>query len=134
MSIQETRLTNSLSNIPEQKQTLLRSLVTELSKIPGMAAIVLGGSYAAGTNHEISDLDIGLYYYEAKPFSIEDIYRIAQRVSVEKSLSVTNFYGWGPWVNGGAWIHTQDGKVDFLYRNLDQVRRDRKSTRLNSSH
>src|ERR1043165_2005326 len=83
------QMISNLSNIPEQKQTLLRALVTKLSKIPGMAAIVLGGSYAARTNHETSDLDIGLYYYEAKPFSIEDIYRIAQRVSVEKSLTVT---------------------------------------------
>jgi len=30
-------------------------------------------------------------------------------------------YEWGPWVNGGAWIQTPLGKVDFLYRNLDQV-------------
>jgi len=30
-------------------------------------------------------------------------------------------YGWGPWVNGGAWIETPTGKVDFLYRNLEQV-------------
>nr|HMN28016.1 hypothetical protein [Caldilineaceae bacterium] len=30
---------------------------------------------------------------------------------------------WGAWVNGGAWIHTQQGKVDFLYRNLGQVQR-----------
>ncbi len=30
-------------------------------------------------------------------------------------------YGWGPWVNGGAWIDSPEGKVDFVYRNLDQV-------------
>ena len=36
---------------------------------------------------------------------------------------VTNFYEWGPWVNGGAWIHTAVGKVDFLYRNVEQVER-----------
>jgi len=36
---------------------------------------------------------------------------------------VTGFYDWGAWVNGGAWIHTPYGKVDFLYRNLDQVQR-----------
>ena len=35
---------------------------------------------------------------------------------------VTDFYGWGPWVNGGAWIHTDAGKLDLLYRNLHQVR------------
>jgi len=36
---------------------------------------------------------------------------------------VTGFYEWGAWVNGGAWIATRAGKVDFLYRNLDQVER-----------
>lgn len=30
---------------------------------------------------------------------------------------------WGPWVNGGAWIQTPAGEVDFLYRNLDRVER-----------
>jgi hypothetical protein len=35
---------------------------------------------------------------------------------------VTGTYEWGPWVNGGAWIQTSAGKVDFLYKNLDQVR------------
>ena len=30
-------------------------------------------------------------------------------------------YEWGPWVNGGAWIQSPAGKVDFLYRNLEQV-------------
>ena len=110
-----------LSNIPAQKQTLLKELVRQLSKIPGMAAIVLGGSYAAGTNHESSDLDIGLYYFEARPFAIEEIRRIAESIAIEQSVTVTNFYEWGPWVNGGAWIHTRQGKVDVLYRNLDQV-------------
>ena len=37
------------------------------------------------------------------------------------SSIVTGMDEWGPWVNGGAWIQTPVGKVDFLYRNLDQV-------------
>ncbi len=36
---------------------------------------------------------------------------------------MTDFYGWGAWVNGGGWLHTPGGKVDFLYRNLEQVER-----------
>ncbi len=68
-------------------------------------------------------MDIGLYYFEDKPFLIDDIRRIAQAVSVEDSVTVTDFYEWGPWVNGGAWIHTRQGKVDFLYCNMDQVQR-----------
>jgi predicted nucleotidyltransferase len=110
-------------NIPIEKQSLLEILVAQLSEINGMVAIVLGGSYASGTQHETSDLDIGLYYFEANPFSISDIRRIADEISVQGSATVTGFYEWGAWVNGGAWIHTPHGKVDFLYRNLDQIQR-----------
>ncbi len=112
---------NYVLNLPETKRILLEGLVNQLSKVPGMAAIVLGGSYAAGAEHADSDLDIGLYYSDSQRFSIEDIRSIARSVSVEESWTVTEFYEWGPWVNGGAWIRTQLGKVDFLYRNLDQV-------------
>ena len=88
-----------------------------------MVAVVLGGSFAGGTPHDASDLDVGLYYHEAKPFSIADIRRVADGVSAKGAATVTDFYEWGPWVNGGAWIFTDRGKVDFLYRNLDQVER-----------
>lgn len=113
----------SVPNIPQPKQLLLEELVAQLSGITGMAAIVLGGSYASGTQREDSDLDIGLYYYEARPFSIADIQRIAQGIAVQGQATVTGFYEWGAWVNGGAWIHTSQGKIDFLYRNIDQVQR-----------
>jgi hypothetical protein len=68
-------------------------------------------------------MDIGLYYSDASPFSIDDIRRVAQDVSVDGTATITGFYEWGAWVNGGAWIHTPQGKVDFLYRNTDQIRR-----------
>ena len=110
-------------NLPEEKRVLLEGLVNELSKVPGMAAIVLGGSYAAGAQQAGSDLDIGLYYFDSQPFLIEDIRNIARSVAIEESITVTDFYEWGAWVNGGAWIRTEGGKVDFLYRNLDQVQR-----------
>lgn len=114
---------NGLMHIPEHKRQLLEALVSRLSAVPGMEAVVLGGSYASGTFHDASDLDVGLYYFEATPFAIEEIRRIADDVSIQGPVAVTNFYGWGAWVNGGAWIHTPHGKVDFIYRNLDQVRR-----------
>jgi predicted nucleotidyltransferase len=113
----------NVKNLPEQKRSLLQQLTDKLSRVAGMAAIVLGGSYASGTQHETSDLDIGLYYSEARPFSIAAVRQIADSVSAHGPPTVTGFYDWGPWVNGGAWIHTVQGKVDFLYRNLDQIRR-----------
>jgi predicted nucleotidyltransferase len=117
------QLIGNATNVPEQKRSLLGQVVEQLREIPGIAAIVLGGSYASGTQHAASDLDIGLYYHEAKPFSIADIRRIAEGISDKGATTVTDFYEWGAWVNGGAWIHTPHGKVDFLYRNLDQIRR-----------
>jgi len=114
---------DNVPNLPEQKRMLLARLVEQLVNITGMSAVVLGGSYASGTHHETSDMDIGLYYSEARPFSIADIRRIAESVSVNGAPTVTELYRWGAWVNGGAWIHTLQGKVDFLYRNMDQIQR-----------
>ena len=114
---------DKLSHVPDAKRPLLAQLVDRLSKVDGVAAIALGGSYASHTQHDASDLDIGLYYFEASPFSIEEIRRIANSVSTKTPATVTDFYGWGAWVNGGAWIHTPISKVDFLYRNIDHVQR-----------
>lgn len=110
------------TGIPEPKRLLLQQLAGQLRVIDGMAAIALGGSYAAGTQHEGSDLDIGLYYEPERPFDIAAVRQVAENISTERPASVTGFYGWGRWVNGGAWMHTAAGKVDFIYRNLEQLR------------
>jgi hypothetical protein len=114
---------NNVPNLPPPKRLLVEQLVGRLSKVAGMAAIVLGGSHASGTQHAKSDVDLGLYYFASSPFSIAEIREIAREVSIDGAETVTDFYGWGAWVNGGAWIHTSIGKIDFLYRNLDQVQR-----------
>jgi hypothetical protein len=115
-------------NIPTQispeKLALLEALTGQLSVTPGVKAVVLGGSYARGRQHPASDLDIGVYYSDSAPFAIDDIRRIAVQVTGSSAggpASVTGFYEWGPWVNGGAWLNTPAGKVDFLYRSLDKV-------------
>lgn len=113
----------NILTLPPEKQVLLTMLVDQLRAVPGIAAIVLGGSYASGTQHANSDMDIGLYYWEAQPFDLAIIRQIADAISVQGPATVTGFYEWGAWVNGGAWIHTAQGKVDFLYRNLDHVQR-----------
>lgn len=100
---------------------LLETIVAALKDVEGVAAIVLGGSHAAGYANERSDLDIGLYYFEENPFNIESIRHTASRFSTQGTPPVTGFYEWGPWVNGGAWITTEAGKVDFIYRNINQV-------------
>lgn len=111
------------AGIPVEKQRFLADLVADLRAIPGVVAVVLGGSHASGNFEASSDLDIGLYYQEHAPFAVADIALLARSISTRGAPIVTDFYGWGPWVNGGAWLHTEVGKVDFIYRNLDQVER-----------
>ena len=107
--------------IPDVKQKLLDEITAELKLIDGVKAIVLGGSHAVGTATESSDLDIGLYYSEQNPFEIKEIRRVAEKYADHEQPTVTAFYEWGPWVNGGAWINTINGEVDFLYKNIDQI-------------
>ena len=88
-----------------------------------MEAVVLGGSWARRVARPESDLDLGLYYEPERPFPIEEIRDIADEFSAAPPVPVvTGFCEWGPWVNGGAWIQTAAGKLDFLYRNITQVR------------
>ena len=111
-------------NLPPEKRQSLEAIAGQLQKIPNVVAVVLGGSYASGFARPDSDIDIGLYYRETSPFPVERVRPIAESICVPGSTPIaTDFYGWGPWVNGGAWIQTSTGKVDFLYRNLDQVQR-----------
>jgi predicted nucleotidyltransferase len=109
--------------IPTEKARLLNEIAAALAAVPNMDAVALGGSHARGTHGPASDLDIGLYYREASPFSVDDVGEIARRFSASGSPTVTDFYDWGPFVNGGAWIDNAVCKIDFLYRNLDQLER-----------
>jgi predicted nucleotidyltransferase len=103
---------------------LLSTIALDLSKIPGVAAVVLGGSYARGTARPDSDIDVAIYYSEKSPPEIAAIRQCAEKISSpDHPPTVAGFYKWGPWVNGGAWIHTPGGKLDLLYRNIDQLQR-----------
>ncbi|MBK8030495.1 MAG: nucleotidyltransferase domain-containing protein [Chloroflexi bacterium] len=109
--------------LPDDKQAFLDDLLPRLTAVPGMAAVVIGGSLARGTARPDSDLDLALYYHDAAPFDLAAIRAIAEAISAEGTPTVTGFYQWGAWVNGGAWIKTRAGKVDFLYRSVEHVRR-----------
>lgn len=108
-------------NLPTDKQNLLDDIIIELKSIREIKAIVLGGSYAMAAATESSDLDIAIYYSEQSPFDLEKIKIIAAKFAGNEPPIVTGFYEWGPWVNGGAWIQTANGKVDFLYKNIEQI-------------
>src|SRR5438128_321762 len=92
----------------EQLSAGQRELVTSLSQrlgaVRGIQAVVLGGSYARGRARPGSDVDLYLYYSEAAPFSIRSLRDLAESVNDTPGPAVTDFFGWGPWVNGGAWL------------------------------
>jgi predicted nucleotidyltransferase len=105
---------------PEQSE-LVSSLSCRLAAVQGVSAVVLGGSHARGRAQPGSDIDIGLFYSETAPFSIENIRALVEEVNDTPGPVVTDFYEWGPWVNGGAWLTIGGQRVDFLYRNFEQV-------------
>jgi predicted nucleotidyltransferase len=107
--------------LSQAKQDILQEIVAALRQVDGVVAIVLGGSHAVGMATESSDLDIGIYYTEEKPFDIHEIRKVAASIAHGDQPVVTGFYEWGRWVNGGAWIKTTKIDVDFLYKNIRQI-------------
>lgn len=106
----------------EERRALVGQIADALATVEGISAIALGGSWARGTAGEASDIDLGIYYREAAPFRIGDVRSSAVRFAAGGDAVVSGFYEWGPWVNGGAWVPTRVGRIDLLYRSLDQLR------------
>jgi len=90
-------------------------LAGALAALPGVAAVVLGGSRADGTERPDSDWDLGLYYRGT--FEPDHV----------RGLGLPGYVSavgeWGPIVNGGAWLTVDDTPVDVLYRDLDVIER-----------
>jgi hypothetical protein len=114
---------DALTRLPQAERPAVRDLVQRLAGASGVLALVLGGSYASGRAGPASDVDLALLYAEANPPDLTLVRAAARAVSQDGAPTVTGLYDWGPWVNGGAWIRTPAGKVDLLYRNVDQIRR-----------
>jgi hypothetical protein len=83
-------------------------LVDALATMPGVVAVVLGGSRAEGAADAASDWDLGVYYRGAL-----DTTALAERGTVHPPGS------WGRIMNGGAWLTVGGAKVDVLLRDLD---------------
>jgi hypothetical protein len=104
-------------------ERLLMRLSTQLSKVPGIRAIVLGGSRARGTANAHSDYDIGLYYEADDPIDVGLLSATAAALADSGPVAnVTQIGGWGPWINGGGWLTVDGNRVDLLYRDLGRVR------------
>ena len=81
-----------------------------LAAIPGVVAVVLGGSHAVASNDVESDWDLGAYYRGAI-----DLTALAAFGDVHPPGS------WGRLMNGGAWLKVAGHRVDVILRDLDVV-------------
>jgi hypothetical protein len=91
----------------------MEHIATQLAAIPGVAAVTLGGSRAQGTQRSDSDWDFGLYYRGT--LDPADITALGWPGTVSEPG------GWGPVVNGGAWLTVEGARVDLCYHDLDEV-------------
>nr|WP_269779079.1 nucleotidyltransferase domain-containing protein [Propioniciclava soli] len=89
--------------------------------VPGVEAVVLGGSRARGTHHEGSDVDLGLYYQRAD-LDLDALCEQTEAFSDVGRVRVAGPGSWGPWVDGGAWLSVDATPVDWILRNTDRVR------------
>jgi hypothetical protein len=88
-----------------------------LAALPGVHAVSLGGSRAAGTARPDSDWDFAVYYRG-------DRFDPASLRSLGWPGEIFPIGGWGGGVfNGGAWLTAGSRRVDVHYRDLDDVER-----------
>jgi hypothetical protein len=87
----------------------------QLAGLPGVCAVSLGGSRAAGTAAPDSDWDFALYY-RGSVFDPEGLRALGW------PGEIFPIGGWGGGVfNGGAWLQVGGRRVDVIYRDLDVV-------------
>ena len=93
-----------------------------LDRVDGVLAVVLGGSLARGVAKANSDIDLGIYYRSDRPPELKVLRELAAAIDDSGAGdAVTDFGGWGPWIDGGAWLRVQGRPLDWIYRDLDKV-------------
>ena len=103
-------------------EKIAAKVAKKLIAIDGVVAVTLGGSTARGAADAASDVDLGVYYRAEKKPHVERFRELAKELDDESApLSVTDFGGWGPWINGGAWLRIDGKRVDWIYRELGHV-------------
>ena len=106
----------------QEAANLAQDIANRLGEIEGVVAVALGGSWARGVAHPDSDVDLGIYYRDERRPSIEELHRLAQEMGYRNPAEpITDFGGWGPWINGEAWLQVDGTPVDWLYRELGRV-------------
>ncbi|WP_277679605.1 nucleotidyltransferase domain-containing protein [Gracilibacillus dipsosauri] len=103
-------------------QNIMNEISKELKDVPGIVGVVLGGSRARGTNHETSDIDIGIYYDTSAGVDVVEVGKKATKLDDDHRENIITSLGeWGDWINGGGWIVVQGYHVDLIFRDIKRV-------------
>ncbi len=99
----------------------LTYVIEQLAVLPGVQAVVLGGSRGQGTERPDSDWDMAIYYRGAfNPQELRDLGWTGE---------VSEIGGWGGGVfNGGAWLQVDGRSVDVHYRDLESIDHEMEET------
>jgi hypothetical protein len=109
---------------PADVAALAERCADALAAVPGVRAVVLGGSFATGAASLDSDVDLGLYYRAGDPLDVEAVRACAAALGDEDGgRSITPLGAWGPLIEGGGWLRLDGRSVDWLYRDLERMRR-----------
>lgn len=101
---------------------LAADVARRLAAVDNVVAVVLGGSLARGESDAQSDVDLGIYYDPAHPPALAALRALAQELDDRHPANaVTDFGGWGQWINGGGWLDVDGRRVDWLYRDIAKV-------------
>ncbi|MFE1319546.1 nucleotidyltransferase domain-containing protein [Kitasatospora phosalacinea] len=98
----------------------LDRIAGRLAQVGGIVGVCLGGSRARGAHRPGSDYDLGLYYRSGE-LDTGALRELAADLC-GRPVEVTEPGGWGPWVDGGAWLDIGPARVDWLYRDVHRVR------------
>ncbi|MCX4585052.1 nucleotidyltransferase family protein [Streptomyces sp. NBC_01481] len=96
----------------------IEAMSQQLMAVRGVRAVARGGSRARGTHRPDSDWDLGVYYRGSVDTGA--LAALATEVTGTQ-VDIAGPGGWGPWVNGGAWLTVDGGQVDWILRDLDRV-------------
>ncbi|MGW2558762.1 nucleotidyltransferase domain-containing protein [Streptomyces sp. NPDC001514] len=97
---------------------LVEAMAARLVEVRGVRAVALGGSRARGAHRPDSDWDLGVYYRGS--LDVAGLATLAGELT-GSPVEVAGPGGWGPWVNGGAWLSVDGVQVDWILRDLDRV-------------
>ncbi|MFE4872054.1 nucleotidyltransferase domain-containing protein [Streptomyces sp. NPDC056682] len=93
---------------------IIEDMARDLAQVSGVVGVLLGGSRARGEHRPESDWDLGVYYRGELDLA-------ALCALAGPGVEVAAPGGWGPWVNGGAWLRVDGVAVDWILRDLDRV-------------